>query len=167
MFTTAHQPANIAAIVILAQTACHPRPPLAVMLATLQQNLCELLGSGYQRLRNLGSATTATTAHNSGVHRVDLWSSEVLSGPAPTTRGWALLRRNMLSNGKQSGFTWGDIILPTSAFKEQWDTMVMFLIIYVGIVVPVRFCFHAAAQGSLLIFEAGVSLVFIADLVLW
>ena len=73
----------------------------------------------------------------------------------------------MLSNGKQSGFTWGDIILPTSAFKEQWDTMVMFLIIYVGIVVPVRFCFHAAAQGPLLIFEVGVSLVFIADLVLW
>ena len=50
--------------------------------------------------------------------------------------------------------------------KEKWDMVVVTGILYSAINVPFRLCFRAEAEGNLWAFEASLSMVFLADLVL-
>ena len=58
------------------------------------------------------------------------------------------------------------IVLPSGPLKETWDLIVMLLILYSAASVPVRVSFEADAVGAMWTFEAGMSLVFITDLLL-
>ena len=59
-----------------------------------------------------------------------------------------------------------DACLIKETNKEQWDLLVMLLIIYSAVAVPLRLCFRAKAEGIFWAFEASLSLVFLADLAL-
>ena len=56
------------------------------------------------------------------------------------------------------------IVLPTDPNKEQWDMIIMLLILYSSVFVPVRVCFGAEAEGLVWWFEMTLSLFFLADL---
>ena len=59
------------------------------------------------------------------------------------------------------------IIVPVPGhWKEKWDLLVMVLIIYSAVMVPVRVCFDADAEGAAWAFEASMSLVFMVDLII-
>lgn len=56
------------------------------------------------------------------------------------------------------------MILPTYAWKERWDILIMFLILYSAVAVPIRVCFDAEAEGLVWRIEASMSIFFIIDL---
>ena len=57
------------------------------------------------------------------------------------------------------------IFFPCGKRKQQWDSLILALIIYSCLVVPFRICFSSEAEGSILYFELGVTLTFLADVV--
>ena len=62
---------------------------------------------------------------------------------------------------------WPPLLLKeTAPIKERWDLVICLLIAYSAIIVPYRLCFDAEAKGALFVLEAGMSLVFMCDLVL-
>ena len=58
------------------------------------------------------------------------------------------------------------VLIPTSRWKERWDTAIMFFILYSAYVVPLRVCFHHEAEGAVWVFEASLSVIFEVDLLL-
>ena len=58
------------------------------------------------------------------------------------------------------------IIRETDTPKERWDLLVMCCIFYSALIVPLRLCFHAEAEGLVWDFEASMSLIFLTDLCL-
>lgn len=58
------------------------------------------------------------------------------------------------------------IVDPTGVWKGRWDLVVMVLILYSAGSVPVRLGFDAEAEGKTWVFEAGMSILFIFDLLL-
>ena len=61
--------------------------------------------------------------------------------------------------------TWTPGVLKhTSPFKQVWDVSVMLCILYSAVVVPFRICFRADAVGSMWLFEALMSILFVVDL---
>ena len=58
------------------------------------------------------------------------------------------------------------ILKPTSPRKERWDLLIMTLILYSAGSVPIRVCFNSHADGLVWYFEAGMSVVFMVDVVL-
>ena len=58
------------------------------------------------------------------------------------------------------------IISPSGPKKQQWDVVIMLCILYSAVVVPLRICFRAEAEGGLWYLEASMSLLFLADLIL-
>ena len=57
------------------------------------------------------------------------------------------------------------IVFPGDDFKVKWDFLIMFLILYSAISVPYRLAFLADAEGLVWVGEVGVSLAFIADII--
>ena len=59
------------------------------------------------------------------------------------------------------------IIIPDSRSKGTWDTMVLFIIIYSAFAVPVEMCFDSyPTLGSwVFVFECGVSIIFVMDMI--
>ena len=55
------------------------------------------------------------------------------------------------------------LINPKSSWKETWDIGVLVFILYSAIVVPIRICFSAEAEGYMWDFEVAISLFFITD----
>lgn len=85
-------------------------------------------------------------------------SSQTLQQPARSTTPSPRDARSLVQTLDKT------VVLPISAAKENWDLGIMLLILYCGISVPVRVCFAAEAEGALFVFEAGMSLFFLADL---
>lgn len=56
------------------------------------------------------------------------------------------------------------LIMPVGTWKEKWDIVILLLILYSAIVVPVRVCFDADAQGLMWILEVSMTLAFIVDM---
>jgi hypothetical protein len=58
------------------------------------------------------------------------------------------------------------IIIPASPPKRNWDTMVLFIILYSAFAVPVEMCFDAFPEvgSSIFSFECLVSVIFVFDL---
>jgi len=57
------------------------------------------------------------------------------------------------------------LILPVGTWKESWDLFVLALIFYSALVVPVRVCFDADADGWIWWLEAGMTFCFITDVI--
>lgn len=55
------------------------------------------------------------------------------------------------------------VFLPTGSIKKRWDFLVLLLILYSGVMVPVRVCFAAEADGFWWYLEMVTSLCFCAD----
>ena len=55
------------------------------------------------------------------------------------------------------------LINPKSSWKETWDIGVLVFILYSAIVVPIRICFSAEAEGYMWDLEVAISLFFITD----
>ena len=55
------------------------------------------------------------------------------------------------------------IFFPCSPWKNQWDTIVLFLILYSCVVVPFRICFASEAKDFMWDFEVGIDFIFITD----
>ena len=58
------------------------------------------------------------------------------------------------------------VICPKSKWKESWDIGVLMFILYSAVVVPFRICFSAEAEGNMWTLEVGISLFFIADVIM-
>ena len=58
------------------------------------------------------------------------------------------------------------IIMPEGTWKEKWDLMILFLILYSAAIVPIRVCFNVDATGLLWVFEVSMSFCFLADVAL-
>ena len=58
------------------------------------------------------------------------------------------------------------IIMPYSMWKARWDLVLLALTLYSAFTVPIRVCFEADAEGAVWLFEASISLFFLADIVL-
>ena len=56
------------------------------------------------------------------------------------------------------------LIMPIGTWKEKWDIFVLFLIIYSAVVVPLRVCFEAEADGFMWMMELSMTLAFILDM---
>ena len=56
------------------------------------------------------------------------------------------------------------LIMPVGTWKEKWDLMILFLIIYAAIMVPIRVCFDHDATGLLLCLELFMSCAFLLDM---
>jgi CRP-like cAMP-binding protein len=56
------------------------------------------------------------------------------------------------------------LIMPVGTWKEKWDICILLLILYSAIVVPVRVCFDADAQGVVWLLEVSMTLAFIVDM---
>ena len=57
------------------------------------------------------------------------------------------------------------VFFPISPWKEKWDTIVLFLILYSAVSVPFRVCFSSEAEGVLWDLELAMTFVFMADVV--
>jgi CRP-like cAMP-binding protein len=55
------------------------------------------------------------------------------------------------------------LVMPLSAWKEKWDLLILFFILYSAVVVPLRVCFEAPATGIVWFVEVGITLTFIVD----
>ena len=56
------------------------------------------------------------------------------------------------------------LIMPVGTWKEKWDLLILFLILYSAVVVPVRVCFDANAEGFMWFLEVSMTFAFIADI---
>ena len=56
------------------------------------------------------------------------------------------------------------IIDPSAPWKWKWDIFIMVMITYSAVAVPTHICFETHPEGALFMFEACISLVFLADL---
>lgn len=59
-----------------------------------------------------------------------------------------------------------NVIFPCEPWKENWDTLMVGLILYSAVMVPFRVCFSAEAEGNAWYFEVGVTFLFITDLLI-
>jgi hypothetical protein len=59
-----------------------------------------------------------------------------------------------------------EVVRETSSFKQRWDLAIMVCILYSAMAVPFRMGFRAHAEGGVWLFEASMSLLFLADLLL-
>ena len=57
------------------------------------------------------------------------------------------------------------LIMPVGTWKEQWDVLMLSLILYSAWLVPLRVCFDADAEGVWLWAEIIMSLCFLVDIV--
>jgi len=57
-----------------------------------------------------------------------------------------------------------NVIYPYESWKQQWDLLIMFLILYASVSVPYRIAFHEYATGWTWAFETLGSIVFMIDL---
>ena len=89
------------------------------------------------------------------------------------TRSRALTNEAMFSSDKvlydewdKPGKTPCGIIIPESRPKRNWDTMVLFIILYSAFAVPVEMCFDAFPEvgSNIFGFECIVSVIFVLDL---
>ena len=58
------------------------------------------------------------------------------------------------------------LIMPIGTWKEKWDLLILFLIVYSAVVVPIRVCFDYGATGFMWKLEVSMTLAFIVDVVL-
>ena len=56
------------------------------------------------------------------------------------------------------------LIMPVGTWKEKWDLLVLFLILYSAVAVPVRVCFDEDATGFMWYFEVSMTFGFILDM---
>ena len=56
------------------------------------------------------------------------------------------------------------LIMPIGTWKEKWDLVVLFLILYSALVVPVRVCFDEDAHGVMWYVEVSMTFAFIVDM---
>lgn len=57
-----------------------------------------------------------------------------------------------------------DVIYPYESWKQQWDVLIMFLILYASVSVPYRIAFREDAAGWMWAFETLGSIIFMIDL---
>ena len=81
------------------------------------------------------------------------------SGPLVKT-GWEERERIPVNDWEFARTT---VFFPVAWWKEQWDTLVMFLILYSAVMVPFRICFASEAEGWDWAFDVFLDLVFITD----
>ena len=76
-----------------------------------------------------------------------------------------LAESNAASNVSEepAGTQLNGVFLPTHAWKEYWDVIVLQFILYSAVMVPYRICFDASAVGGMFIFEQIVTLSFLTD----
>ena len=56
------------------------------------------------------------------------------------------------------------VTIPEGTWKENWDLVILFFILYSSVVVPFRICFSAEAGGAMWQFEVFISLFFLVVL---
>jgi hypothetical protein len=58
------------------------------------------------------------------------------------------------------------VINPRAKWRETWDIIILFLVLYSSVVTPFRICFSAEAEGNMWWFEVFISLYFLCDVIL-
>ena len=56
-----------------------------------------------------------------------------------------------------------NVFFPCQPWKENWDVLILFLILYSAVIVPYRICFADSAVGLVFVFEQTLTFSFIVD----
>jgi hypothetical protein len=73
--------------------------------------------------------------------------------------------QNNKDTGAEPSFPKGTWLVKETS-KTRWDLLIMLCILYSSVVVPIRICFRADAEGGLWVLEASMSILFLCDLML-
>ena len=123
-------------------------------------------GHARHRLRRLRRPRLAHRDTSSPLMEVFISAVDATKAQAKSLTAPSVSSHHLLPDDNSDAEWPKHLIKETSASKQRWDLGLMLCIIYSALVVPFRISFHAEAEGLLWVFEASMSLIFMADLVL-
>ena len=91
-----------------------------------------------------------------GLH-LQLFMSALVAGGSPSAT------LNSKDRSRHARSVPAGILVPAGTLKERWDILIMILILYSAAAVPMRLAFDAEPEGALWVFEASMSVFFLAD----